>query len=78
MGDYGIHRDIQMVGNLLVRHALHQADDDFTLAVGYRLHIVAVAYHVGESSRNIVVLYLSFQHADCRDKDFILHIAVVA
>lgn len=78
MGDNGIYRDIQMVGNLLVRHALHQADDDFTLAVGYRFHIVAVANHVGESSRDIVVLYLALQHADGRDKDFVLHIAMVA
>ena len=34
MGDDGIHRDAEAVGNFLVLQALHDTDDDFTFAIG--------------------------------------------
>jgi hypothetical protein len=58
VGDYGINRNEQVVGNLLVRHALHQTYNNVFLAVGKRITIVAPTFkhHRRNIPRHVVLL----------------------
>ena len=57
MGDDGVDRDEQAVGNLFVLQPLHHADDDILLAVAERIAVVlsTLEHHRRDVFRHIVL-----------------------
>ena len=49
VSDDGVDGDEEVVGNLLVRHSLHETDDDVFLAFGDGVFPFDALYHVREA-----------------------------
>ena len=73
MGNDGIDGDAEMVGNLFVRHALHQSDNYIFLAVGKGLVAVHAVFehHVGDISRYTVLPGELLQASDGGHEDMV-------
>lgn len=78
VSEHGIGGNIQVVGNLLIGHALHQRDDDILLTVGeHRITIWLLVDHVADAQRHIVLMQLILQVSNGRNKDTVLNLRVL-
>lgn len=74
VGDYGVHRNAQMLGYLLVTHALYERHDDVFLAFAQCVGaFLILAYHAGNLSRYIALARFILKTLDGWDEDFVLH-----
>ena len=78
VGDDRIDRDEQMVGNLLVRHALYEADDDVLLAFRDPILSLDTLVHIRQARRDAVVLDPLLQQADGWHEQLVLDVAVIS
>ena len=72
VGDDGVDGDAEVVGDLLVRHTLHQGDDDILLTVGEGIGILTrrcLEHHVGDVAGDVALLGLLLQTADGGHED---------
>ena len=77
VGDDGVGGNAQVVGNLLVGHSLHEADDDVLLAVAEHLAIIGVLVnHVRDFHRHVVLLGALLQPANDGDEYLVLHLGM--
>ena len=75
VGDDGIDGDAEVVGDLFIRHALHQGDDDLFFAVGEGVGVLATGrpeHHVGDVAGDVALLGLLLQTAYGGHEDMIL------
>ena len=66
MGDDGVDRDAQLVGDFFILQALHNSNDDILFAFGdwFALLGVGVTNHGGDVLRNVILFVLVFHTAD--------------
>ena len=75
MGYDGVHRDAEVIGNLLVAHALHQTHDNILLTLSESLRTVGIlGNHVRDFRRHIVLLHAFLKAAYGRNEDVVLHL----
>ena len=77
MRDDGVDANAKVVGNFLVRHSLHKADDDILFALAEHLVVGILTNHLGDFHRDIVLLGMAFQPADGRDEYLIFYLRVL-
>ena len=74
VGDYGVHRNTQMLGYLLVTHALYKRHDDVFLAFAQCVSaFLILAYHAGNLSRYVALARFILKTLDGWNEDFVLH-----
>ena len=77
MSDYSVHRNAQVLGNLLVAHTLHQRHYNILLAFTQSVSPLLVpADHIRNLSRHITLPRPLLQRPDSRNKNIILHLSV--
>ena len=77
MGNDGIGRDAQVVGNLLVCHSLDDSDDHVALAVGKGLAIVGIlTQHRRDLDADVVALQLLLMATYGGDENVVLHLSM--
>ena len=73
-----VYRNVEMGGNLLVRHSLDNADDDVLLAIGDLVAALDSLDDVRDAVHHPVGRYVLFQNADGRHEELLFDIAMVA
>lgn len=65
VGDDGVRGNAEMVGNLLVCHALDDADNDILLTIAQSLGCIRIlVYHIADGHGDIRLLALLFKMTD--------------
>ena len=78
VGDDRIDRDAEMVGDLLVGHALNEADHHVLFAFAQRISVFpALADHARDLGRHVVLLHLLLQPPDGGDEDRLLDLSML-
>lgn len=78
MSNHRVDGDKQMVGNLLVGHALYQSHYDVFLAVAQLLIALrCLVDHIGYFNTHITLFQLSFLVAHGRNEDFLLYLRML-
>ena len=81
MSNDRIGGDAQMIGNLLIGHALHQCYYHILLTITEGIRILSgttLENHIGDILRHPTLLGRLFQASDGRYEDMILHLRMLA